>query len=87
MDMRRHFVDSDRCVSCFDCLEVCPVNAIKYGVEKKEVIKENVLPEKRKMLIQTAAAAGLLVLARFPGRMLLRPSRAKRIIPVTPPVL
>jgi ferredoxin-type protein NapF len=85
LDANRHFVDQSRCVTCFDCLEVCPVNAVKYGVEKKVVEKENPNPGKRKMLIQTASAGGLLVLARFPGRLILQPLISKKNIPVTPP--
>ncbi len=36
IDAKQHYVDNSRCVDCFDCLEVCHFNALKYSVVKND---------------------------------------------------
>ena len=85
LEADRHFVDQDRCVACFNCLSVCPTNAITYGVYKKSIKNAEPNPAKRKILFQSLTAAGLLVLARFPGQKILAPLIGKKNKPITPP--
>ncbi|RPI77138.1 MAG: 4Fe-4S dicluster domain-containing protein [Desulfobacteraceae bacterium] len=85
LDAEHGFVDQSRCVACFDCVGVCPTNAITYGAMKKSIKNPAPNPAKRKMLTQTLTAGSLLVLARFPGQSLLAPLIAKKNKPITPP--
>ena len=37
IDLTSHVVDSSRCVGCFDCLPVCPNDAIRYTWERHQL--------------------------------------------------
>lgn len=37
IDLTSHVVDSSRCVGCFDCLPVCPDDAIRYTWERHQL--------------------------------------------------
>lgn len=37
IDLRDHVTDSSRCINCFDCLPVCPNDAISYTARRKQL--------------------------------------------------
>jgi len=40
-------VEYDRCVNCFNCLTVCPVDSIQYTFEKKKIKQKNTQPSEQ----------------------------------------
>jgi len=67
IDFLNEDIDESRCVTCFNCLTVCPDNAIKYGlparIKNKPVVTEKVDSSKRRFIAGSigalAAATGV----------------------------
>lgn len=100
IDSKNLVIDYSRCVACFNCLESCNRDAMKYSlsdyfVPKKEVSASEVNgsekrrreESRRRFLVSvmvTVAAAGKLLAQEAVGAIL--PKRElKRVIPVAPP--
>lgn len=58
IDAQRGSVDHSRCVLCFDCLSVCPKDAIGYGL-KCAGLRVTPVGQRRKLLGGSLALAGL----------------------------
>lgn len=42
IDASENIVDNEMCLKCFKCIEVCPKDAMKYGIKPKQEIKFNI---------------------------------------------
>lgn len=67
IDSAKRRVESERCVSCFNCLTVCPKSALSYAPS----LRANVDAERRSFFLKMrGAGAGALLLSLFPLRQL-----------------
>jgi ferredoxin len=78
-------IDGSRCVACFDCMDVCPEQAIQYRpvVSLPRTSNGSTLPPRRHFLA-LAAAGGLALLVRRPSAAIVRQTAALPL-PVIPP--
>jgi ferredoxin len=85
-------IDFSACVSCFDCLRVCPTNAIEYSmrpkrsfehVEVRSIPADGVLQSRRELLLSVGIPAAALLLA--PGIVESGLVSASMRQPVSPP--
>lgn len=76
IDVRHHQVDHSRCVSCFDCADVCPESAVAFTRAHKRETAGDPDPHRRRFIRTTlATGAGALVLGA-PARSILNGSPA-----------
>ena len=82
LDSKNNRVDHSRCVSCFNCLQSCPNNGIRYTLNpatKKSEIAESPKTGKRQFLLNLAAAtASLPLLGRFANAQQRRGEQRRR---------
>lgn len=60
IDLRDHVVDGSRCVNCFDCINVCPNDAIRYTTHRHQLsepmmqrIASKIKPEENAPVLET----------------------------------
>ena len=86
IDFKAGSLDLSRCVSCFDCLDICPERAVTYALISKRSNKTTSDPTKRKLILTGILAGTGLAFSSTPLRSaagyLLKPSSP---IPATPP--
>jgi ferredoxin len=80
-------LDQSRCVSCFNCLHVCPQSVISYQPSFKKITKVDFSPQRRSFIITSASAAGLIIFTLNSNiRNLVGNLFAKKAdMPITPP--
>jgi ferredoxin len=69
IDLKRGILDVSRCVSCFDCWDICPERAVSYGPITKRCKKPKPDPLKRKFIVTGALAGAGLAFSGIPLRV------------------
>lgn len=70
IDSRHKTLDALRCVTCFDCLTVCPVSALTYEPVFPHSTNVPVNASRRKFLATSLSSIGAILLAGIPLRSL-----------------
>lgn len=50
IDSKNKDIDYSRCVTCFNCIEVCKRDAMKYNITDFSKVKESLLPKSKKQV-------------------------------------
>jgi len=83
IDIANKTVDHSRCVACFDCLSVCPVDAISYSPARGVSADLSPDPARRKFLAGSGLAGAALALSPLPLRAFSSTTNAEP--PIMPP--
>ncbi|WP_029905775.1 4Fe-4S binding protein [Prevotella sp. 10(H)] len=92
IDVKNHTVDYSRCVDCFNCLDSCSRNAIKFAPYKKKVVKTEIVETTdtgKRQFLATAITTAVSVPAVLAQEQVTKIIRGENIptrqTPLTPP--
>ncbi len=89
IDTKSHEIDYSRCINCFDCLEVCSQNAMKFTYPAQKPIQHNAngIDESKRRFMMAVGVAGLAATQVFADSKLIKTSKkqAKRTTAISPP--
>lgn len=90
IDLKTRQLDFSRCVACFNCIDVCEIQGIRFGRAEKKTAPQPVEPKRQRRTFLSAALAGLATCSLWPEKAGARPrNRAPTTIvpPARPPVV
>lgn len=89
INTKSHEIDYSRCINCFDCLEVCSQNAMKFTYPAQKPVQQNAngIDESKRRFMMAVGIAGLAATQVFADSKLIKTSKkqAKRTTAISPP--
>jgi len=80
IDTKSHEIDYSRCINCFDCLEVCSQNAMKFTYPAQKPIQHNAngIDESKRRFMMAVGVAGLAATQVFADSKLIKTSKNRQ---------
>lgn len=87
IDTKTHEIDHSRCINCFDCIDVCSKNAIKYSLPVKVKTQHPAeIDESKRRFMMAVGVTGLAATQIFAdSKLLTGRKKAKRKTAISPP--
>ena len=88
IDSKNKQIDYSRCITCFNCIEVCNRDAMKYQFVKNPVTMAKPVNDSRRRFLSASLVTGLAagnLIAQEVTNGLLQKKELKRQVPIAPP--